>query len=133
MTGIGKKQNLKLSKFGFLTESKTIPKRDKRKGEVKVMVNLVFYNCLVCGTMFLGEYGVEPVCPGPICVLRRQQELIRGIKEKIDILARQLQYHSEMRLICGCVLCGCPNCNILFLNENNNEPVCPICGDCDMD
>ena len=87
------------------------------------------YCCPYCGTLFCREYGVRPVCQSPECVLRRYEEIIRSVKEKIDNLARQLQYHSEMRLICGCVLCGCPDCNILFPNENNSKPVCPICGD----
>lgn len=94
------------------------------------MTNLIFYNCLDCGTVFLGEHGVEPVCPGPECVLRRQEKIIRDVKKKIDILAGLLQYYTESRLMANSVVYVCPNCRTSFFSMNRNKLICPICTDC---
>lgn len=84
--------------------------------------------------MFLGEYGVEPVCPGQKCVCRRYEEIARRVEEEIDKLARWLQYYAEWRIMCNCILYECPNCNTTFFcMDDSKKLVCPICGDCDMD
>lgn len=93
------------------------------------MVDLVFYNCPDCGCLFIGEYGVKPLCPGLECAGRRYEEIIKSVNEKkVSLESKQLQYYTERRVVYGCVIYSCSNCNVLFFRVNNDNLVCPICG-----
>jgi hypothetical protein len=98
----------------------------KRKGKVKVMGKLVFYNCLDCGTLFLGEYGVEPVCPRPRCVQRRYEEIIANVLREKEILARLIQFAYERRVVNN-MWYSCPHCNTLFHVGYGGRFDCPTC------
>lgn len=85
--------------------------------------------CPVCNNFFWCEHGGTPICSSKKCIERRYQEIIKGIEERRDFLAGELQSYSEDVINRNCVLYVRPDCTVLLSLVDDQESDCQIFGD----